>query len=290
MQQRDDGTFGGGTNHPDLLGALWGGRLLIAVSVLGALIAAALYATVAERWYRAEVVMVRNDSKELPSSLSQFGGIAALAGINLGSADDLTPLAVLRSREFCRQFLVEKGLVPTILSKTVDSVFGLLTSGQAPDVRDAVKYFQDNLLDVAEDKKNGVVTISVEWTDAAAAAEWANILAARLNSTMREAAERSAQRNIDYLQHELVDTSITTMQQSIGRLLETEMQKFMLARGNSEFAFRIIDPATPPKKSVRPRKLVALVAAGLLALVVSASVTFMLAALKGRRTRTGGVG
>ena len=49
------------------------------------------------------------------------------------------------------------------------------------------------------------------------------------------------------------------LQQSIGGLLERELQKQMLARGNKEFAFKIIDPAQPPKVRSRPQRKIIVV-------------------------------
>jgi uncharacterized protein involved in exopolysaccharide biosynthesis len=62
------------------------------------------------------------------------------------------------------------------------------------------------------------------------------------------------------LQREIAATSVVSLQQSMGRVLEGEMQKLMLARGNEEFAFKVIDRATPPKQREAPnRRLIALV-------------------------------
>ena len=57
-----------------------------------------------------------------------------------------------------------------------------------------------------------------------------------------------------YLREELAQTSVPTLQQSVSRLLESELQKLMLARGNEEFAFKVIDAATPPRERVRPKR------------------------------------
>ena len=51
-----------------------------------------------------------------------------------------------------------------------------------------------------------------------------------------------------------VATNVVSLQQSIGRVLESEMQRLMLARGNEEFSFRIIDPAKPPKLPSEPKR------------------------------------
>jgi len=37
-------------------------------------------------------------------------------------------------------------------------------------------------------------------------------------------------------------------------LLESELPKLMLAKGNEEFAFKIVDPAVSPKHRVRPKR------------------------------------
>lgn len=49
-----------------------------------------------------------------------------------------------------------------------------------------------------------------------------------------------------------LNTNLVALQQAIGRLLENELQKLVLARGNEEFAFRVIDTAVAPRK--KPRK------------------------------------
>jgi len=115
-----------------------------------------------------------------------------------------------------------------------------------PDVRDAVQYFEKRVRRVSEDRKTGLVSLVIEWKDPEAAAEWANELASQINRQTRERALETASSNIAYLQSEMKATSVVSLQQAIGRLLESEMQQLMLARGNEEFAFRVIDRAMVP--------------------------------------------
>jgi uncharacterized protein involved in exopolysaccharide biosynthesis len=74
------------------------------------------------------------------------------------------------------------------------------------------------------------------------------------------------------LQREIAATSVVSLQQSMGRVLEGEMQKLMLARGNEEFAFKVIDRATPPKKRDTPKRaliaIVSLLTGGFLGILV----------------------
>ena len=122
-----------------------------------------------------------------------------------------------------------------------------------PDVSAAGDYFQKEILSVNEDRQSGIVTLAIRWTDPALAADWANRLAVRVNTVLRDRALRLSTANLAYLQSELAKADVIEMRQTTAQLLEAELQKLMLARGNEEFAFRIIDAAAPPREPVWPR-------------------------------------
>jgi uncharacterized protein involved in exopolysaccharide biosynthesis len=127
-------------------------------------------------------------------------------------------------------------------------------------MRDAIRYFHQNVLRVSENSNTGLITVAVLWTDPDLAAFWAMDFVRRVNARLRERALRQAEANVLYLQQELAKTNVVTLHQAIGRLLETELQKLMLARGNNEFAFRVIDSAYAPKYRERPKRSVIVVA------------------------------
>jgi uncharacterized protein involved in exopolysaccharide biosynthesis len=234
---------------------VWSGRwLIIAITSLFA-VGGVTYALVAQEWWRAEVVLAPADKKGgMSGALSQLSGLASLAGVSVGGGGGNEPLAVLKSKDFARQFITEMNLMPVLLKdqKTED--------GKAPDIRDALRIFE-TVRTVSDDKKTGLVTLGVRWKDADTAALWANELARRVNARLRAEALAEAERNVAYLQKEIAATSVVSLQQSMGRVLEGEMQKLMLARGNEEFAFKVIDKATPPKLRDAPKRaLIAIVA------------------------------
>jgi uncharacterized protein involved in exopolysaccharide biosynthesis len=189
----------------------------------------------------------------MSGALAQFGGLASLAGISLPGAGEQAPVAVLKSREFARAFITDLNLMPVFLE-------GVKESDKPLDIRDAVRVFDTSVRTIAEDKKTGLVTLSIRWKDPDTAAEWANVLVQRLNDRLRQQALTESERNVAYLQKEMASTSVVSLQQSMGRVLEGEMQKLMLARGNEEFAFKVIDRATPPTLRESPkRSLIAIV-------------------------------
>jgi uncharacterized protein involved in exopolysaccharide biosynthesis len=203
-----------------------------------------------------------------------LGGLASLAGVNIGGGGGQEPIAVLRSKGFLREFIQAQNLQPVLLADARD--------GETADIRDAVKRFE-LLRTVTEDKKTGLVSVSMRWKDPVTASIWANAMVRQLNDKLRSQALQEAQRNVDYLQKEIAGTSVVSLQQSMGRVLEGEMQKLMLARGSEEFAFKVIDPATPPKQRESPKRtlitLVATLAGGFIGLLA----VFLRKALRDRR-------
>jgi uncharacterized protein involved in exopolysaccharide biosynthesis len=246
---------------------VWRGKwMIIAITAVFAL-AAIAYALLATEWYRADVLLAPAEEKSTQGLAAQLGGLASLAGISVGGGSTVEPIAVLKSREFAREFIEELGLLTVLLADDWDAeAQSWKDSNPAkwPDIRDAVKVFDENVRSVREDARTGLVTLSVQWKDPELAAEWANLLVKRLNDRMRKRALREAEANVNYLQRELGATNLVTLQQSIGRLLESELQKLMLARGSEEFSFRVIDRADPPKRRSSPKRTLIVVLATIL--------------------------
>lgn len=261
----------------ELISALWSVRWWIVLAT--SLIVAASVALVlsATEWFRAEVLLAPASEQQVPANAG-IGGLAALAGVSIGSRGNAEPLAVLQSREFVRQFIEAHGVLDEMYPPTEDS-------SSTPDIRDAVYRFRSDVLRVREDRETGHVVVSIEWTDPAVAADWANAMVMQLNSRMRERSLGEAEANVAYLQSELSSTGIVTLQQSIGRLLETELQKLMLARGSEEFSFRIIDPAEAPQYRSRPKRTLTVALAAVGGGLVSSFVALLVLAFTGRLDR-----
>jgi uncharacterized protein involved in exopolysaccharide biosynthesis len=232
------------------------------------------YALLATEWFQADVVLLQQaDNRSLSSGISQLGGLASLAGINIsGGGQQQAPVAVLKSRDFARDFIRDKDLLTVLLADQWDSKKSQWKESnpkKQPDIRDAVKFFDKSVRAVSEDRKSGLVTLSITWTDPIVTAAWANNLVERVNTRLREQAMSEAEHNITYLRGEMAQTNIPSLQVSIGKVLESEMQKLLLARGRDEFAFRIIDHATPPRKRVKPQRLVVVAISAIFGFTIS---------------------
>ena len=268
----------------ELWDILWRGKwLIVAMTVVFAALAV-VYALLATEWYRADVLLAPSEERSTPALGGQLGGLAALAGVTVGGGDSAQALAALRSREFAREFIEEYSLLPVLFADEWDEQAQRWRASDPedwPDIRDAVRFFHRAVLKVSEDRQTNLVTLGIEWKDPEVAAEWANVLVQRLNQRLRERALREAEANVAYLQQELAQTTVVTLQQSIGRLLESELQKLMLARGNEEFAFRIMDPAQAPKERLRPKRSLIAVVGTMLGGMFGVFLVFLLHAVRG---------
>lgn len=237
--------------------------LVIAVVISTALFVAAAYLTTPV--YRASVVLVpagqerSGISGAISGALGQLGGLAALAGFSPGSADAATEeaLAVLRSRQFNDRLIAEFNLAPILYADRWDNAtHAWKKDAKVPTQARAFKRFTD-LRTIADDKKTGMITVSIDWTDRNQAANWANMLASKLNAEMRARAIVQVDESMRYLEKELTTTSTTATREAINRIIEAQMKQRMFANVTQEYAFRVVDPALPPDSDtpLRPKKL-----------------------------------
>jgi uncharacterized protein involved in exopolysaccharide biosynthesis len=261
--------------------------------VLGAAALAALAALAAALLmtprYRAEVLLAPvsdpNENQSYAAQFREFGGIAALAGINLDHKDRKSEsIATLRSRQFTDQFIQDRQLDRVLFARFWDPEHERWVSAEdTPTPWDSFELFDEKVRAIREDKSTGLVTLSIEWQDPELAAQWANELVASVNTVLRQRAVADSDRAIDYLQGQLTRTSVVELQQALHRLIESEMKKSILANINEEYAFKVIDPAVVPEKPVRPKRLTMVVLGTAFGLILGVVVALVLNARQAGR-------
>jgi uncharacterized protein involved in exopolysaccharide biosynthesis len=231
--------------------------------------------------YRAETLLVPVEQEKgdgLGALTGQLGDLAAIAGINFGSAKDKTAefVAALNSRALSVSFIKEKNLMPILFASQWDATKkGWKTGRDPPTDWQAFGLWDKTIRRVSVDRRSGLITLAIEWRDPALAASWANELVQKVNARLRSEAVEEADRSIVYLQKQLPRTNAVEVQQAIYRLIEAQTKKKMIASTRGEYAFTTIDPAVPPESKYKPnRSLIAYVglllglALGVLAAIV----------------------
>jgi uncharacterized protein involved in exopolysaccharide biosynthesis len=262
--------------------------LLIAILALVAALGTLAYCVATPKWYRAQLLMEPMQPEagvpNLGPAAGGLGGIAALAGVDLAGNDSLKKEFVARisSRVFTYRFMNEQGIIPILFADKWDATNQRWKSeAEQPSLEKAYKMFNGNVRAITEDRRNGLMKITVDWKDPALAMDWANKLVAQFNADAREIARDDARRSLEFLNKELAHTDIVDLRATINGLIESETRKSMVASVREQYAFRIIDPAfLPGQESIvwpRPALLTAI------ALMVGAIVGGLLALVLGRR-------
>ncbi len=263
---------------------------LIARCVGGALLLGLAYALLATPRYTATAVVQPVEEQPVGAAgalASRFGGLASLAGINLGGGGDKEEyLAVLRSRELAEKFVRRYGVAPKLMPALWDeekgawketppwttrvrrSVRGLLATisgdagwrerrGAEPTAGAIYRVFDDKVREISEDLRTGLVGISFTFTEPALAARWVNDYVAMANEEIRSRAIREAQAAVTYLKSEADRTTDMQLKNAIFNLIQSQMQRIATAKARPEYAFRVIDPAVVPERPSRPRRALA---------------------------------
>jgi uncharacterized protein involved in exopolysaccharide biosynthesis len=234
-------------------------KTIVGITILCTGLAVA-YALFAPEVFKAETLLApaQEEKSGASSALSQFGGLAAMAGISIPSDSNVEQVvATLNSRKFLRTYINQNKLIPVLFDEIWDAdnqVWLVQSVEDEPTEQKAINLFNEDILSVNEDKKSGLITLSISWKDPQVAAQWANDLVKQLNEQLREQAIADSRKRVGYLEQELAKTTLQDMRAVLYNLLESEKQKAMLANVNEDFALEVIDPAVAPETREKPKR------------------------------------
>lgn len=243
----------------EMVATLWKGKWLIVVVTVVATGTAAMAAFMLPKRYTAVAVVMPAQSQQgaygsLGALASRYGGLASIAGISLPSDSSASEaIATLQSDGLTIAFIRDNNLLPILFSGNWDAVAGRWKTGEPPTVLGAAGVFRQQVRSVSQDSKSGMIYVGATWKDPEVAATWANDLVEAANSHLRQRAISQAERNIEYLKAEILKTNVVELRSAMYSLMESEIQKAMLARGNEEFALRVVDSALAPEVPSFPR-------------------------------------
>ena len=286
----------------ELWHAIWSGKLIIIIISALFAISSVLYAINQPNIYKATTLLSptgdQGGAGGLAKMAGQFGGLASLAGINLGGGGtDKTGLAleVLKSRFFLENFITKHQLlVPLMAVKGWNDATNELiidneiynaennawlrevksSKSPEPSAWQAFKTFKSKF-NIVLDTTTGMVTLSIEHYSPETATHWLKLLVADINSTMREQDKVEAQNSIDYLTKKLKETQLADMQTVFYQLIEEQTKTIMLAEVSKEYVLKTIDPANAPEEKASPKRGLIIVLGTMLGGVLSVLIVLI---------------
>jgi uncharacterized protein involved in exopolysaccharide biosynthesis len=144
----------------------------------------------------------------------------------------------------------ERRLMPELFPGKWNSTAGswAVAGDEIPTDEDAFRRFDRKVRHMSQDKKTGVITLTVRWHDPEVAAELANELVRKLNTTMQARAVAESDAAIRQLQNQIQLTDVVPLRGALAEVLESEIKKKTLALVRDEYAMRVIDPAVATAK------------------------------------------
>ncbi|MBT4928744.1 MAG: LPS O-antigen length regulator [Cellvibrionales bacterium] len=283
----------------ELFSILWAAKkLIIAITGVFALVSV-IYALSIPNQFKASALLApaQQQSGGLSGALGDLGGLAALAGVNIGGGDGgeaQIAQEIIRSWGFLAKFVEENDLAVEVFAadgwskeKNQLSIDNDLydieekrwvrnpPSGKTanPTSWELYEEFLEKV-SISADKKTGLISLSVEYFSPYMAQQWVEQLVVSINQHMQQRKLQMVNTNIEYLEAQIQKTSIAGMREVFYTIIEEQVKSKMLAEASPEYVFVTVSPAMVPEEKSQPKR--ALICILGLLLGVMLSVAFVL--------------
>jgi len=263
----------------ELFGVLWAGKVkIIAITAMFA-VASVIYALSVPNQYKATALLAPAQSNDggLSGALGQLGGLASLAGVSLGggeSGEAQIAQEIMKSWSYIEGFIADNNIAVEVYaaeawnkgSNTLqinNDAYGVeTTEWLVEDESGAIgapsswQLFQafSGMLSVSEDKKSGLVSVSIEYYSPQIAKQWVDMYVESINRFMQQRQIDKVTRNINYLQEQIEKTAIAEMQEVFYTIIEEQTKNKMLAEASPDYVFVAVGPSMVPELKSQPKR------------------------------------
>jgi len=263
----------------ELFGVLWSGKIKIIVITAIFAVGSVFYALSIPNQYKATALLApaQSDGGGLSSALGQLGGLASLAGVSIGggeSSESQIAQEIMKSWSFVEEFIADNELAVKVHAAEGWSKGSneLLINQDTYDSENNQWLTEDSngnpapprswqlfkrfsgMLSVSEDKKSGLVSVSIEYYSPQIAKEWLDMYVAAINSHMQSRQVAKVSNNIAYLKAQIDKTSIAEMREVFYTIIEEQTKNKMVAEASPDYAFVAVSPSMVPEEKSQPKR------------------------------------
>ena len=264
----------------ELFSVLWAGKVkIIAITAVFA-VASVIYALSMPNQYKASALLApaQQESGGLSGALGQLGGLASLAGVSIGggeSSESQIAQEIMKSWSFVEGFIADNDLAVEVYAaegwsrvsnqlKIDNDVYEVETKSWLvedahtgkegpPTSWQLFKAFSDKL-SVSEDKKSGLVSVSIEYYSPQIAKQWLDLYISAINKHMQARQVEKVSNNISYLEAQIGKTSIAEMREVFYTIIEEQTKNKMVAEASPDYAFVAVSPSMVPEEKSQPKR------------------------------------
>jgi LPS O-antigen subunit length determinant protein (WzzB/FepE family) len=270
----------------ELAAIIWLNKIFIVTFTTFAALVSVLYSLSLNNIYTAQTLIAPTTSSSSSGSLSQFGGLASMAGINLpqgGSESEIEiALNLVKSKKLLDRLMLYESFLPDLLAAkswnmqtntiTYDPALydkknnqwvrkASLPFKQIPSSQEAIKKFS-GLISIASDQSAAgggkrvrrVMTLKVDHLSPVVAQQWSLWIVKEINAILANMQIMKSQASIDYLNSQIKITPYSELRTMFYKLIQESTQSMMLAKVNPEYVLTTIDPPVIAEMKSRPQR------------------------------------
>jgi uncharacterized protein involved in exopolysaccharide biosynthesis len=264
----------------ELFSTLWAAKkIILAVTGVFALISVIVALSLPNQ-YKASALLspAQQQSGGLSGALGDLGGLAALAGVNIGGNDGgeaQIAQEIIVSWGFIDKFIQQNNLAVEVFAadgwdeqrnqiSIDDDLYSVEEnrwtrtppSGKTanPTSWELYEEFLEKV-SISADKKTGLISVSVEYYSPYIAKQWVDQLVVAINQHMQQRKLQMVNTNIQYLEAQIQKTPIAEMREVFYTIIEEQVKSKMLAEASPEYVFVTVSPAMVPAEKSQPKRV-----------------------------------
>ena len=249
--------------------------------------------------YKSEAILIPSEQES--SSLSNLGGLAAMAGINIGGSASMTPdvafNSLLHNYEFMKNFIIKNGVLEYYTNEDLDKkyVFALgfrtiydifkpsneKTIDYDGEIYNLIKNVQKNF-SISSDKKTALITVSYSDSDRS----YPPFI---INAFLRDASKYLVENNLKiittklgYFEKELMKAKSFELRQNISSIISKILQEKIMMHSKTYYQ---CDSLTLPSESyikdkTKPKRALILIVSFITSVILGIFLVFFLEFIK----------
>jgi uncharacterized protein involved in exopolysaccharide biosynthesis len=244
-------------------------------------VASVFYALSLPNMYKSTAVLAPAESSGggLGKLVGQFGGLASLAGLNLGgggggSKKTAEALEILQSWAFIEEFIQEQNIAPQVFAvkgwnpDTNELIYDTEVydpqtqawTREPPKGKQAEPSSWElygrfkEYLSVGADAGSGFTSLNIEYYSPEVAKAWVDELLRKINTKIKYSDTEEAQTNVAFLKQQIEETSLASMQSVFYELIEEQTKTLMLAKGSTEYVFKTVSESRVSEEKSKPKR------------------------------------
>ena len=250
-------------------------------------------------YYKSEVILTTpvNSSSDVPNIPGGYSTLATFAGISLNTSENKIDesIEVLNSLMFFEEFINKNDLFFKFFAtrgwnkndnklivnpRTYNTQQNKWVSKDKfavngkPSTQSAFRDFQ-KLFHITKKRESGFLVISIEHYSPYVAKETLETIIQSLNNKMRQRDIDNAQRQINYLEKQALETQFNDVKIGINNIIQKHIETIALAKSSEQYALIQLSPPIAPEIKYRPLRSIITLLAFFVSIIIYSSIIIL---------------